>query len=287
MKSKISAYFQLTKPTIMLLVLVTGATALVMEGSLLRHPAEFALVLVALYLTGGAANALNQYFEREIDAKMIRTSGRRPLPRNKIPSKNALIFSIFIAVTGILIFGIFFNWFSAVLSLVTILFYSLFYTLFLKPNTPQNIVIGGAAGAMAPVGAWVAATGSMSIDPWILFLIIFFWTPPHFWALALVYKDDYRVAELPMMPVVNGDTQTFRWIVIYSWVLVAVSLTLYFSKAAGLLYAIVAIVLGLLFVKKSIDAKRSRSENLIKGLFGYSIVYLFGLFIAIIVDGII
>ncbi|MGD9899282.1 MAG: heme o synthase [Calditrichaceae bacterium] len=287
MKSKISAYFQLTKPTIMLLVVITGATALVMEGSLLRDPAGFFLVLIALYLTGGAANALNQYFERDIDAKMTRTSGRRPLPRNKIPSKNALIFSIVIAVTGILIFGIFFNWFSAALSLFTILFYSLFYTLLLKPNTPQNIVIGGAAGAMAPVGAWVAATGSMAIDPWILFLIIFFWTPPHFWALALVYKDDYRVAELPMMPVVKGDTETFRWIVMYSWVLLAVSLTLYFSKAAGLLYAIVAIVLGVLFIKKSINAKRSRSESLVKGLFGYSIVYLFGLFLAIIVDGLI
>ncbi|MGD9489153.1 MAG: heme o synthase [Calditrichaceae bacterium] len=287
MKSKILAYFQLTKPTIMLLVVVTGATALVMEGSLLGNPAEFLLVLVALYLTGGAANALNQYFERDIDAKMTRTSGRRPLPRNKIPSKNALIFSVFIGTAGILIFGIFFNWFSAALSMGTILFYSLFYTLFLKPNTPQNIVIGGAAGAMAPVGAWVAATGSMSIDPWILFLIIFFWTPPHFWALALVYKDDYRLAELPMMPVVNGDTKTFRWIIMYSWVLVAVSLTLYFSQAAGLLYAIVAIVLGFLFIKKSIDAKRSRSEGLIKGLFGYSIVYLFGLFLAIIVDGLI
>ncbi len=287
MKSKISAYFQLTKPTIMLLVVVTGATALVMEGSLLRNPAKFILVLVALYLTGGAANALNQYFERDIDAKMTRTSGRRPLPRNKITSKNALIFSLFIGVAGILIFGIFFNWFSAALSLLTILFYSLFYTLFLKPNTPQNIVIGGAAGAMAPVGAWVAATGSMSIDPWILFLIIFFWTPPHFWALALVYKDDYRLAELPMMPVVNGDTKTFRWIIMYSWVLVAVSLTLYFSQAAGLLYAIVALGLGFLFIKKSINAKRSRSESLIKGLFGYSIVYLFGLFLAIIVDGLI
>ena len=287
MINKIKSFFALTKPTIMILVVVTGATALVLEGSLLSHPIKFMLALLAIYLTGGSANALNQFFEREIDAKMKRTAGRRPLPRHQIGKVPAFIFSVSIGVAGLLIFGLFFNWYSSLLSLCTILFYSLFYTLYLKPNTAQNIVIGGAAGSMAPVGAWVAASGSMAIDPWILFLVIFLWTPPHFWALALVYKDDYRVAQLPMMPVVKGDDSTFRQIIIYSWLLVISSFFMVLNTQIGPLYIISAMLLGYLFIKKSRKASIIRSEREIRGLFGYSIIYLFALFIVIVIDGII
>lgn len=283
----IKSFFALTKPTIMLLVIVTGATALVLEGSLLSHPLEFILALAAIYLTGGSANALNQYFEREIDAKMKRTSGRRPLPLHQIGSIPALIFSVSIGIAGLLIFVLFFNWYSALLSLSTILFYSLFYTLYLKPNTVQNIVIGGAAGAMAPVGAWVAASGSMAIEPWILFLVIFLWTPPHFWALALVYKDDYRVAQLPMMPVVKGDNSTFRQIIIYSWLLVISSFFMVVNANIGIVYIVSAVILGYLFLQKSGRANRVRSEKEIKSLFGYSIIYLFTLFLIIVIDGVV
>jgi len=260
---------------------------LVLEGSLLSQPFKFILALIAIYLTGGCANALNQYFEREIDAKMKRTAGRRPLPQHHIEKVPAFIFSVSIGVAGLLIFGFFFNWYSSLLSLCTILFYSLFYTLYLKPNTAQNIVIGGAAGSMAPVGAWVAASGQMAIEPWILFLVIFLWTPPHFWALALVYKDDYRVANLPMMPVVKGDDSTFRQIIVYSWLLVLSSFFMMINPEIGPLYLLAAIFLGYIFLKKSRKASKIRSESEIRGLFGYSIIYLFALFLVIVIDGIV
>jgi protoheme IX farnesyltransferase len=267
----------------MLLVIITGAAALLIEGSMISEPLRFFVVLFALYLTGGSANALNQYFERNIDAKMSRTRKRRPLPQGQIEPRHALIFAISIGVIGVLIFGIFFNWLTASLSLITILFYSLVYTLWLKPNTSQNIVIGGIAGAMAPVGAWAAATGRMDLIPWLMFLIIFLWTPPHFWALALFYKDDYKQSQLPMMPVIKGDTITLRQIIIYSIVLVLTSLTLMFT-GAGWLYLIAALGFGYMFIKKSLQANKSREESDYRGLFGYSIVYLFGLFIVMVID---
>ncbi len=283
-KSTLSAFFQLTKPTIMLLVVFTGATSLIIEGSMLAHPWKFLLVLAALYLTGGCANALNQYFEREIDSRMKRTYKRRPLPLGTLAPRPALIFSISIGVIGVLIFGFFFNWLTAMLSLGTILFYSLFYTLWLKPNTDQNIVIGGIAGAMAPVGAWTAATGHMDVVPWIMFLIIFLWTPPHFWALAMFCKDDYKKAQLPMLPVVRGDKATLRQILWYTITLCTVSLSL-LAFGGGWLYLIVAAGLGYVFIKKAVALTRNHSDKLLRGLFGYSILYLFGLFTAMIVDG--
>jgi len=287
MIKKIKSFFALTKPTIMILVVVTGATALVLEGSLLSHPLKFILALVAIYLTGGCANALNQYFESEIDAKMKRTAGRRPLPQQQIEKLSAFVFSVSIGIAGLLIFGFVFNWYSALLSLSTILFYSLFYTLYLKPNTAQNIVIGGAAGSMAPVGAWVAASGEMAVDPWILFLVIFLWTPPHFWALALVYKDDYKVAQLPMMPIVKGDDSTFKQIIVYSWLLVISSFFMIINADIGFIYLIAALILGYVFLRKSSKASKIRSEREIRGLFGYSIIYLFALFAVIVIDGIV
>lgn len=269
----------------MILVLITGGTALVLEGSLLSRPLDFLLVLLALYLTGGSANALNQYFERDIDARMQRTAGRRPLPQGQINSNAALVFSIGIGLAGILIFGLFFNWYSALLSMATILFYSLFYTLYLKPNTSQNIVIGGIAGAIAPVGAWVAATGQMALDPWILFLIIFLWTPPHFWALALFYKQDYVAARLPMMPIVKGNKSTLNQIVIYTWLVVFVSFFLLYSARLGWIYLISAILLGAEFIRNSHRAKALGTDQAAKKLFGFSILYLFMLFLVIVVDG--
>jgi protoheme IX farnesyltransferase len=284
MKKTIQGYLQLTKPTIMLLVLFTGSTALIVEGSLLSEPIRLVLVLTGLYLTGGCANALNQYFEREIDARMKRTYRRRPLPLGQVSASAALSFSIGVGVLGVLIFVLFFSWLTAMLSLATILFYSVFYTLWLKPNTDQNIVIGGIAGAMAPVGAWTAATGTMDIVPWILFAIVFLWTPPHFWALALYHKDDYVRARLPMMPVVRGDRATLVQILAYTFVLFAVSPSLLFF-GGGWIYLAAALILGGLFIRKLFLAFRSPTTNILRGVFGYSILYLFGLFTAIIVDG--
>jgi protoheme IX farnesyltransferase len=267
----------------MLLVIITGATALFMEGSLLNQPGKFLLVLIALYLTGGSANALNQYFERDIDALMERTKNRRPLPLGRISATNAFIFSILIGMIGVLMFGFIFNWLTALLSLATILFYSLFYTLYLKPNTKSNIVVGGIAGAMAPVGAWTAATGEFALAPWILFLIIFLWTPPHFWALAAFRTDDYKKSGLPMLPVVKGIDFTMRQILIYSIILVVVTLSLYFVYSSWV-YLVVALGAGYMLLRKSYRAKVEQSEKQFRGLFGYSILYLFALFFTIIIE---
>jgi len=267
----------------MLLVIITGATALFMEGSLISQPIKFLLVLIALYLTGGSANALNQYFERDIDSLMERTKTRRPLPLGRIQANNALIFSVAIGIIGVFMFGLIFNWLTAILSLATILFYSLFYTLYLKPNTKINIVIGGVAGAMAPVGAWTAATGEFALAPWILFLIIFLWTPPHFWALAAFRTDDYKKSGLPMLPVVKGVDFTMKQILIYTIILVAVTISLYWVYSSWI-YLAVAIIAGFIFLKKSYKAKQDQSVKQLRGLFGYSILYLFALFFTIIIE---
>ncbi len=284
MMSTIGNYFQLTKPRIMLLVVFSGATALFLDGSLLNEPFRFILVLVSLYLTGGSANALNQYFERDIDAKMTRTANRRPLPQGKISAAKAFIFSLSIGLLGVISFYIFFNLLSTLLALGTILFYSLFYTLWLKPNTPLNIVIGGAAGSAPPLIAWAAATGTIeSLAPWILFLIIFFWTPPHFWALALYYKEDYVKADLPMLPVVKGEDETLRQIFTYTLILVGITLTMFLVDFYWT-YLAVSLSLGGLFIKKSYETKKLKTPKLERGLFLYSIIYLFSLFLALIAD---
>ncbi len=276
-------YIQLTKPRIMLLVLLTGACALVMEGSMLHQPLRFFLFLLGLYLTGGSANAFNQYFERDIDSRMSRTVRRRPLPQGALTPAGALVFAICIAVVGVLLLGLEFNWLTAALSTTTILFYSLIYTLILKPSTYLNIVIGGAAGAMAPVGAWAAATGGTAFAPWMIFLIVFLWTPPHFWSLALVYQHDYERVGLPMLPVVKGDDHTLTQILQYSVALVAASFApLLFGS--GVLYAIIAAVLGVLFIHKAVLARRSKTKPSIRGLFHFSIVYLLTLLVGLIVD---
>jgi protoheme IX farnesyltransferase len=281
--SLLRSLFQLTKPKIMLLVIVTGATALVLEGSFLTRPLHFILFLIGLYMTGGAANAFNQYFEHDIDARMSRTKNRRPIPMGRLSPKTAFWFSSALAVSGVALLGVVFNILTAILALATIQFYSLVYTLWLKKNTPQNIVIGGIAGAMAPVGAWAAATGSTAPTPWILFAIVFLWTPPHFWSLALRYHDDYRATGLPMMPLAKGTDGTLRRIFYYTLGLVAVSF-LYGLTGGGWLYLAAAIILGGLFIYKTFLALRSKQIAAIWAVFTYSILYLFGLFITMVVD---
>ena len=249
MLSQFGKYLNLTKPRVMTLVIVTGATALVMEGSFLSRPLEFVLVLLALYFSGGSANALNQYFERDLDARMSRTRNRRPLPKKQLSPAQALTFAIGIGITSVAIFIFWFNWLSALLALATILFYGLYYTLWLKPRTDLNIVIGGAAGAMAPLIAWAATSGTLAVTPAILFLIVFIWTPPHFWSLALYFKEDYRGVGLPMMPLVRGDNATYKQILVYTVALLAVSLSLILA-GGGPLYLAVAVVLETKFLNK-------------------------------------
>ena len=270
----------------MLLVVFTGSAALVVEGSFLAEPLKFLLVIVGLYMTGGCANALNQYLERDLDAKMERTKNRRPLPSGRLSPAKALVFSVSIGIGGVILFAYFFNWLTALLSLGTILFYSLFYTLWLKPNTAQNIVIGGIAGAMAPIGAWTAATNSMSVIPWLLFLIIFLWTPPHFWALALFSKKDYKLVGLPMMPIVKGGDSTRLQILVYTIILVISSMGLLFF-GAGWIYGAAALILGALFTRRAFQLYIGKTDKLARQLFGQSLLYLFGMFSAIMVDALI
>jgi protoheme IX farnesyltransferase len=279
-------FLLLTKPTIMLLVVCSAAVALCLEGSLLHDPIRLILILIAVYLTGGAANALNQYFERDVDAQMMRTKLRRPLPQGKLTPNQALVFIIVIATVGVGIFALVFNWLSALITLGTIIFYGFFYTLWLKPNTAQNIVIGGAAGAMAPIGVWAAVTGNVALEAYLLFSIIFFWTPPHFWALAMLCKDDYMKVKYPMMPIVKGDSETLKQILIYTAITVGVTLVLA-AILGSYFFGAIALILGLIYIQKTLKAQRNSSREAMRGLFGYSIVYLFGLFMALIAESVV
>jgi protoheme IX farnesyltransferase len=215
---------------------------------------------------------------------MARTKRRRPLPLGQLTPRGALTFAVGIGVASVIIFAVWFNWLSALLALGTILFYGLFYTLWLKPNTHQNIVIGGAAGAMGPVIGWAAAANNLALAPWLMFLIIFLWTPPHFWALAMYLKEDYVKVRLPMLPVVKGDAFTLRQIWYYTLATVVVSLALA-VLGGGWLYGIAAALLGLLFVRKAFVALKAPSKQAEFGLFKYSIVYLLALFASLIVGG--
>jgi protoheme IX farnesyltransferase len=203
------------------------------------------------------------------------------LPKGLISARQAAVFSSILGLSGVVLLWLAFNPLTAILAAGTMLFYSLFYTLWLKPNTPQNIVIGGIAGAMAPVGAWTAATGGMALTPWILFAIVFFWTPPHFWSLALHFRSDYEKIDLPMMPVVKGFVATMRLILIYSVVLVVISL-IYIPVAGGWIYGSVAVLLGITLIHRV----RKGPESMWK-LFTFSIFYLFGLFAAMTLDKIV
>lgn len=277
------SFFQLTKPSIGFLVLITAAATVVKEGSLLSDPVRFMLLLIGIYAVSGCANGLNEYFERDTDAVMARTRQRRPLPQALITPGQAFWFAIGIGVAGLTIFAVFFNGLSALLSLGTILFYSFFYTLILKPRTSLNIVIGGAAGAMGPIISWAAITGALALTPWLLFLIIFFWTPAHFWALAICLKDDYAKAGYPMLPNVKGDAETYRQIWFYTIVMVITSFLLVFDQA-GIVYTIGAGVLGSLFLHKAWRARQVHSVNESWRLFRFSILYLFALFFIFMID---
>jgi len=279
-------YIELMKPRIVTLVIVTAVAGLVVEGSLLGDPARLALVLLGITLTAGSANAFNQYFERDLDALMERTRTRRPLPLHRLPARRALAFAIAIGAAATLLLAAVSNVLAASMALGTIVFYGFFYTLWLKPRTVHNIVIGGAAGAMGPVIAWAAAAGSLALPPILMFLVIFLWTPPHFWALAVCVKDDYQKVGIPMLPIVRGNAETYRQIVWYSVALAALTVAMPFLDAGGAVLAAIALPLGAVFVWKAMRARRAASVERAWDVFGYSIVYLFVLFLGMIADAI-
>jgi protoheme IX farnesyltransferase len=279
----IRAYIALTKPSILLLVVLTGAAGLVVEGSLNNDPVRFMAVLVFLGMAGGSANAFNQYFERDVDAVMRRTRRRRPLPQGLISPTGALVYAVLLGVISTAVFGLGFNLLAGALTLGTILFYSLFYTLYLKPRTPQNIVIGGLAGAMGPVIAWAAGANHLGWTPLLMAAVIFFWTPPHFWTLAIYLKDDYTQVGYPMMPGIVGEKATWAQILAYTLVTLALSALLAVFEP-GWLYLLAAAGLGVWFLVAVIRGWRKGTDMAARGVFSVSIVYLLALFTAIILD---
>ncbi|MCB2213476.1 heme o synthase [bacterium] len=283
LRDRIQAYNALTKPTIVLLVVLTGAAGAVLEGSLLSSPLLFALSLVLLGMAAGSANAFNQFFERNVDAVMTRTRVKRPLPSGKIAPWEAFTFAALNGIISTVAFWFVFNPLTALLSLWTILFYALFYTLYLKPRTPENIVIGGIAGAMGPLIAWTAGAGQVAVAPLLMLAIIFFWTPPHFWSLAIYMKHDYKAVNYPMMPVVVGDKATWTRNLVYTIVTLATSLTL-LGFGLGWIYGAAAIGLGVYFLLSVIKGVRENTPQAARTVFVRSIFYLLALFTAAILD---
>lgn len=280
-------FLALTKPRVMSLVVFTGLCGLLAAPAAI-HPVLGFTAVLCIALGAGAAGALNQWYEADIDALMKRTANR-PLPAGRMDRQSALHFGVGLAVFSVLLLYLATNWVAAAILAVSILFYVMVYTVWLKRRTPQNIVIGGAAGAFPPVIGWAAATGDVSLLPALLFSLIFLWTPPHFWALALFMKTDYAKAGVPMLPVVAGERSTRIQILVYSLPMVAVAMLPSVLNLAGLIYGGIAGVGSLVFVVLAarIAMRRSGEGDTMKPekqLFGFSILYLFGLFAALAAD---
>ncbi|WP_133366763.1 heme o synthase [Qipengyuania sediminis] len=280
-------FFALTKPRVMSLVIFTALCGLIAApGSV--HPVIGFTAIFAIAMAAGGSGALNMWLEADIDAQMKRTA-TRPIPSGRMRREDARDFGVLLAGSAVLIMGLAVHWLAAVLLLVSVLYYAVFYTLWLKPRTPQNIVIGGGAGAFPPLIGWVAVTGQITAMPLLLFAIIFLWTPPHFWALALFVKSDYARAGIPMMPVVRGEGPTRRQILAYALVLAPAALAPWWIGGAGGIYGVSAALLSVTFVALSVPVGLRRAgpgDAMLpeKRLFKFSILYLFALFAALVID---
>jgi protoheme IX farnesyltransferase len=277
-------YVTLTKPRIMSLLLITGAGGMFVGADGMPPLGDLAAMLVGLALACGGASALNHVLDRDIDRLMGKRTRSRPVATGRVPTARALEFGLALSALSFALLGSTLNVLTAVLALVGNLFYVLVYTRWLKRSTPQNIVIGGAAGAIPPLVGWAAATGNITLPALALFAIVFFWTPPHFWALALLIKRDYEAARVPMLPVVRGDAETARQIVLYTVVLVAVTLVPFVLGTLGLAYLAVALVLGAVFFALAWRLRAELVPRRAALLFHYSLAYLALLFVAMAVD---
>ncbi|MCZ6455427.1 MAG: heme o synthase [Alphaproteobacteria bacterium] len=280
--TRVGDYIALLKPRVMSLVVFTGFAGLVVApGSL--HPLQAAVAVLCIAISAGAAGAINMWYERDIDALMERTRNR-PIPAGRIAPNKALAFGVTLNVLPVLLMGLAVNWVAAALLAFAAGFYIFVYTIWLKRRTPQNIVIGGAAGALPPMIGWAAVTGSVSLESVALFLIIFMWTPPHFWALALYRKGDYAKAGVPMLPVVAGPAETRRQILIYTLLLVPLSFAPLALGTVGLAYGAAAATVGAYLLWLAAQIVRTKSDRAARRMFGFSILYLFVLFAALIVE---
>ena len=287
--SSIKAFFNLMKPRVMSLVIFTCAVGLLISPVKINF-IDAICSLMAVALGSGAAGALNMWYESDLDSLMTRTC-LRPIPTGKLTRNQALMFGIFSSLISIVVLYFFSNLMAATTLAITILFYVFVYTVWLKRKTPQNIVIGGASGALPPVIGWAIATNTISLEPIILFLIIFIWTPSHFWALSLYKTDDYKKAKIPMLPITSGIQATKFNIFIYSLILFPVVVAPYFFNFSGLIYFIFSSILSIYYIfisYKLLKEKNSIAEKkLATKLFGYSIIYLFMIFTSILIDRVI
>jgi protoheme IX farnesyltransferase len=276
-------YIELMKPRVMSLVVFTALVGMLIAPGHI-HPVIGFAALLCITIGAGAAGALNMWYDADLDGRMARTAGR-PIPRGRVTPGEAAGFGFTLAAFAVVTLGLLVNVLAAALLAFTIFFYVAIYTVWLKRSTPQNIVIGGAAGALPPMIGWAAATGSLAIEPFVLFLIIFFWTPPHFWALSLYRREDYSRAGIPMLPVVAGELETRRQILRYALVLVPLGIALWPLGYAGPLYGIAAIVIGAAMITLALRVRRESSGyDACKHLFAFSILYLFLLFAVLLVD---
>jgi heme o synthase len=291
-------YIELMKPRVMSLVVFTAFVGLVIAPGHL-HPVIAVTALICIAVGAGAAGALNMWYDADIDARMARTKAR-PIPAGRVTPGDALAFGVTLAGFAVVVLGLLVNVVAGALLAATIAFYVIVYTMWLKRRTPQNIVIGGAAGALPPMIGWAAATGGFAVEPALLFLIVFFWTPPHFWALSLYRTQDYADAGVPMLPVVAGETETRRQILLYSLVLAPLGAAPWLLGYAGPLYGIAAVAGGVAMIALALRIRGERSQQQIqesaqvtgqargnsdcKRMFGFSILYLFLLFAMLLID---
>ncbi len=280
--SDVRDFWLLLKPNVMSLVVFTAGVGLYLAPGTL-HPVIGAVAILCITVAAGAAAAINNAYDVDIDRVMVRTR-KRPTASGRISPADALAYGLTLAVFSIMVMGLAVNWMAAFLLAATIAFYVLIYTMWLKRRTPQNIVIGGAAGALPPVVGWAAVTGDVGLMPAVLFAIIFFWTPPHFWALALFRTKDYADVDVPMLPVVAGAETTRRHILAYTAILLPLCLLPVMLGASGWLYAVVAVMLNVGFVLHALRLWLDGTQRSATKTFRFSIVYLFGLFGALAAD---
>jgi heme o synthase len=282
-------FFALLKPRVMSLVVFTALVGMMLAPGHLS-PVLGAVSILAIAVGAGASGALNQWYDADIDAIMTRTK-KRPIPAGTITGGEALGFGLVLSGFAVMTLGLIANWFAGALLAFTIFFYAVVYTMWLKRATPQNIVIGGAAGAFPPMIGWAAVTGGVSLESFVLFLIIFLWTPPHFWALALFKSDDYGAAGVPMMPNVAGEASTRKQILVYALLVAPVGVLPYFLGIGGITYAIISTLLGLGFVYYAwgvyVMPDADRAMRPAKALFKFSLLYLSGLFATLLVENLI
>lgn len=283
--SDVRDYFALLKPGVMTLVVFTGAVGLVIAPGTI-HPFLALVAIGCIALASGAAGAINMWYDRDIDAHMKRTENR-PIPGGRVHPDEALSLGIFLSILSVTVMAVAINYVAAALLALSIAFYVFVYTMWLKRSTPQNIVIGGAAGAFPPMIGWACVTGGIDLNSIALFLIIFMWTPPHFWALALFRCKDYAKVGVPMMPVVAGEEATKKQMLIYTILLLPITVVPVATGLLGAVYGVTAVVTGLWFLRHAIRVLRNAEERAPHKMFGYSILYLFVLFGAMIADNVV